>query len=422
MSSRPGYKITEIGEIPEEWEAVALGEHIEIRNSKAIAGVPRIAVIPMELIPTDGIYARFRLADARDVRSSVYCEPGDILLAKITPSVENGKQGIVPEVPSRVARATTEVYPIRCRPNLIRLFLFYLLKDTRFRNVLVNRMTGSTGRQRIPKEAVLDLTVPLPPLSEQGKIASILSTVDDAIQKTDEIIAKAQQLERGLMQQLLTKGIGHTKFKQTEIGEIPEEWGVLEVGKIADIRGGKRIPKGDRLVEFKTPHPYVRVIDFRDGSVDVASVKYMLPETYEKIKKYTISSEDIYISIAGTIGMVGSVPKELDGANLTENAAKLCGLRNVEKVFLVQALSSPSSQHQIRSLIGRATQQKLALFRIARVKISVPPLPEQGKIASILSAVDAKIENEKVRKQTLEKLKMGLMQVLLTGRVRVRLN
>ncbi|MDH7514186.1 MAG: restriction endonuclease subunit S, partial [Clostridiales bacterium] len=122
-----------------------------------------------------------------------------------------------------------------------------------------------------------------------------------------------------------------------------------------------------------------------------------------------------------TIGLSGLVPAELDGANLTENAAKLCNLRKITKEFLAYTLNSRIGKKQILALIGKAQQPKLALFRIKKIKIPIPPLPEQQKIAEILGSVDKRIEALKNRKEMLEKVKKGLMEDLLTGRKRVNL-
>ena len=411
-------------DIPEGWQLVRLGDKkiAEIRGNKTINGFDNIAFIPMDFIPDSGLFVKYDIRKLKDIKSFTYCESGDLLLAKITPSLENGKQGIVPDdIPNGFALATTEVFPIVCK-GIDKFFLFYILKFPKFRKILEYSMSGTTGRQRVPKKAVQNLLIPIPPLPEQRKIAEILSTVDNAIQKVSAAIARTERLKKGLMQRLLTKGIDHKRFKfSKELGcEIPEEWEVVRLGEVADIKGGKRLPKGHKLVDYKTPYPYIRVSDFENLSINTDNIKYLLSKTYKIIKNYTISSEDVYISIAGTIGLVGLIPKELDGANLTENAAKLTNLKRVKKEFLAYILSFNSVQEQINRLRGKGTQPKLALFRIKTIKIPLPPLHEQQKIAEILSTVDKKLELEKERKEKLERIKNGLMNDLLTGRRRVK--
>jgi len=205
-----------------------------------------------------------------------------------------------------------------------------------------------------------------------------------------------------------------TTFKETKIGRIPEEWGYDILGNVAKVKGGKRLPKGDQFAGTRTPYPYIRVVDFRNMSVATGELKYLTGKTQKSIARYTVSSSDVYISIAGTIGFVGIVPDELDGANLTENAAKLCNLKKVDKVFLAYFLSSPNAQKQIGSFVGISTQPKLALNRIEKIQLPIPDLDEQRKIAQILSTVDETIEKTDAIIRETQQLKKGLMQKLFT--------
>lgn len=112
-------------------------------------------------------------------------------------------------------------------------------------------------------------------------------------------------------------------FKVTELGPLPHDWCATRLGEVVDIKGGKRLPRGRPFADRATPFPYLRVTDFRGRSVDKANLKFLTATDHQLLKRYTISCDDVYISIAGTIGLVGTVPPELDGAHLTENAAKL---------------------------------------------------------------------------------------------------
>ena len=196
--------------------------------------------------------------------------------------------------------------------------------------------------------------------------------------------------------------------------EIPEEWEVRKVKEIARVKGGKRLPKGESFSKTKTKHPYLRVIDFRNNNIDDKNLEYISDEIFKKIKNYAISSNDVYLSIAGTIGLTGLIPDHLDGSNLTENAAKITNLKNITKKSLSIILNSKIVQDQIRSHLGTTTQPKLALFRIEKLSLPLPPIHEQQRIASILSGVDAMIESTQQVVNKAERLKNGLMQKLLT--------
>lgn len=170
-------------------------------------------------------------------------------------------------------------------------------------------------------------------------------------------------------------------------------WEVKKLGEVCEVKGGKRLPKGCHLINIPTNHPYIRVADFKDnGSVNIDSVLYISDGVYDKIRQYTISSNDLYISIAGTIGKSGIIPKSLDGANLTENACKLVFKKNVFNRYIYYGTLSTEFKQQIKSLTKTTTQPKLALSRLTLVELPIPSLSEQERIVRILDSAFAKIE------------------------------
>lgn len=205
---------------------------------------------------------------------------------------------------------------------------------------------------------------------------------------------------------------------------IPENWCWVTIGAIASVKGGKRIPKGNKLVEYKTEHPYIRVTDFDNRSIAMEQVKYIDEETFKLIRNYTISTQDVYISIAGTIGKVGIIPDDLDGANLTENAAKITNMRGIEKNFLLWLLESEIAQSQMRDSTISTTQPKLALFRIENVKFPLTPLAEQHRIVSRIESLFAKLDEAKEKAQAVvdgfELRKSAILHKAFTGELTER--
>jgi type I restriction enzyme S subunit len=198
------YKNTPIGPIPKTWQVEKLENMAKIRSNKSITKFEQIAFIPMELVPDSRIYAKYEIRRKEDVKSFTYCEAGDLLLAKITPSLENGKQGIVPcDIPNGIALATTEVFPIRCE-GIYTLFLFYVLKEATFRNKIISSMIGSTGRQRASKESVERLEIPIPPIDEQRRIVSIFSAIDKKLELERGEKIQLEKIKLGLIDLLLT--------------------------------------------------------------------------------------------------------------------------------------------------------------------------------------------------------------------------
>ncbi|CDB74853.1 restriction endonuclease subunit S [Clostridium sp. CAG:265] len=420
---RDKYKMTELGEIPSEWHIEVLGE---CSNVTKLAGFEFTEYI--EYIDDGEIIAlralnlkngKLNLEDIKKIdkkvsesltRSKLYIN--DVLFSyvgtvgEVALIEENDKFHLAPNV----AKLTFN-------DSVVPKFALQYLMSSNMRNE-INRYVTTTSQPALSMENIRKLKIIVPKKEEQEKISFILSTVDEQIDNVDALIEKNKELKKGLMQTLFTKGIGHTKFKNTEIGEIPEEWDVKKIGDICEVKGGKRLPKGYQLEDEDNAFPYIRVADMYMGGIRQDDIKYVPKDIVDKIKNYKISKDDLFISVAGTLGIVGQVPYELDGANLTENADKLCNIQ-INKLYLMKVLQSNIVQSIIEAEQTKSAQPKLALTRIKEFLIPVPSDIEQVKIASILMEVDEKIGQYKNKKQKLEELKKGLMQQLLTGMIRV---
>ena len=389
--TKTGYKICEIGEIPEEWDLKPFGEILQIRKRKTSEKLEKLYTIPMDLIPENGTYCEYKAIESNEVIPPTYCEAGDILLPKITPSVENGKLGIVPNLPTGFALATSEVYPIVPGNTLTNLFTFYLLKMDLFRKPLINSMVGTTGRQRVPKDSLFNLMFPVPTITEQNKITDILSTADDAIHKVNEQIALTEQLKKGLMQKLLTRGIGHTRFKKTEIGEIPEEWNIMELKEFVKVEYGKANPRTEGKI------PLV-------GSSGI----------FGRVAKALIESPTIVIGRKGTAGAVW----DIESPSWPSDTSFYLIYKNDDVVqkYLYEFMSL----NKLSGDKAKTTLPSLQIKDLENFIVPIPPLPEQQKIAEILSAADSKLELLRRKNEKLKVLKKGLMNDLLTGKVRVK--
>ena len=172
--------------------------------------------------------------------------------------------------------------------------------------------------------------------------------------------------------------------------EVPQGWEWCRLGSIVSICGGKRIPVGKHLTTNNTGHKYIRVADMKNHSILQDDIHYIQDDVYQMIKKYTISKDDLYITVAGTIGSIGIVPEELDGANLTENADKIVFVL-LDKIWLLYALSSEIIQAQIRNVTTKVGQPKLAILRIQNILLPVPPSKEQTRIANKIVSLESPI-------------------------------
>ncbi|MEK5272492.1 restriction endonuclease subunit S [Aeribacillus sp. FSL K6-8394] len=308
-------------------------------------------------------------------------------------------------------------------------FLYYAISN---QIPYLQTLAGTTAVPIINKKTFSNVSIPVPPINEQRKIAAILSSVDEAIEKTEAIIEQTEKVKKGLMQQLLTKGIGHTKFKKTEIGEIPEEWEVKQLDSIFDFYGGMPFSRS-ALGEEGVFYLHYGDIHKTDKRVfNIYSDSKWLPRLdidKREIKEYSLLN-------TGDIVFV-------DASEDTEGIGKSVVIINDEKKLFVSGLhtiiakekkpildlgykqycfSNPFVRKQFVRIATGATVYGISKTNIKQIKIPVPPLEEQKKIGDILQSIETKIHREKEKLNPLIEIKQGLMQVLLTGKVRVKVD
>ena len=202
-------KQTEIGEIPESWETTRLAEAVTFTKKPRdlrYLEYNEIPFVPMELIPIAKLFSQEFILKTNDERKSgTYFEPGDILLPKITPSFENGKQCIIKKLPTPFGIATTEVIPIREVEGVSDIsYLFYYLLLPNIRTSLAGKMQGTTGRQRLSKDALVNLQIPLPPLPEQRAIATVFQAIDEKIAALEQEAQHLDELFHVMLEELMT--------------------------------------------------------------------------------------------------------------------------------------------------------------------------------------------------------------------------
>jgi type I restriction enzyme S subunit len=183
----------------------------------------------------------------------------------------------------------------------------------------------------------------------------------------------------------------------------------VRIGDIAVVKGGKRLPKGHSFLYETTQHPYIQGQDIRHGRIKISKPVFISEETHTKIARYIVRAGDLCVTIVGNIGDVGMVPPSLDGANLTENAAKLAELsHHFDATFVMYALLDTDAQLQMKNYAAGAAQPKLGFYKLEAIEIPQAPLPTQRKIAGVLSAYDDLIENNTRRIAILEEMAQAI--------------
>lgn len=372
-------------QLPAGWKWQPLEKVAQIGTDRGFTPKPdhdgNVPFVGMTDIDQDtGQKSTYELRRFEDVKKGyTKFQRNAVLFAKITPCTENNKTALIDNVDG--GYATTEVYPIHALSNLDAKFLMHFFRAPSVRRFLIDNMEGATGRQRVPLKAVKQVYIPVCDLSEQQRIAEkldvLLARIDAAIEHLQDSVA----LKNNLLQSAL----------DGQFAAISER---MTVDSLADVRGGKRLPKGDKLIDEVTPYPYIRVADFTaKGTIDLSGIKYITQKTHEQIKRYIISKNDLYISIAGTIGKTGFVPPELDGANLTENAAKLVikDQRQLDLSYLYLFTLTSDFSAQAGLATKTVAQPKLALTRLGKIEIPICALKEQKEIVATIEALKCRI-------------------------------
>jgi len=284
-------------------------------------------------------------------------------------------------------------------------------------------VTGSTNQVELSKRLLENLKISIPPIKEQNKITSILSTVGNLIENTENLIKAYSLLKKGLIQTLLTKGIGHTKFKKTEIGEIPEEWEINNLNEIIKtIESGGR-PTGGATETSGTIPSFGGENILKDGEIDYISVRKISLDYFNNMGKGKLKDKDILINKDGAnTGKVSIYSnKYYREASINEHIFLIRVFnKTIIPEFLFYYLYSANGQYYLKLKITGSAQPGINKTFINNFPVPIPPVQEQKFICNILLNLDEQILILKNKKDTLELLKKGLMQQLLTGKIRVK--
>jgi type I restriction enzyme S subunit len=304
----------------------------------------------------------------------------------------------------------------------------YLISD--FFNTQKDILAEGTTQEAISNDDFNRIFIIFPENKlEQRKIAEILETVDNAIEKTEKIIEKYKRIKQGFLQDLLTKGIDENgnirsekthKFKDSPIGRIPEEWEVVKLGEVSFITSSKRIYYDEYLTEGVPFFRSKEIIELFNGTFSGATLYISYDKFKNIMNKFGVpEAGDILITAVGTLGVVYLVKKEDLPFYFKDGNLLWLKLREkLNKVYFVKCFNLWYRIQEDDLIIG-TSQPALTIEKLKKMLLPLPSLPEQQRIAEILSQIDQTIEKEEQYKEKLERLKQGLMQDLLTGKVRV---
>lgn len=393
---KKGYKDSPLGSIPIDWEVVKLGEIVVFSNGKGhekfIDEKGKYVVVNSKFISTEGRIRKFSNKNLCPLKA------GDITM--VMSDVPNGKAlgkcFLVDQ--NHKYSLNQRICSIKGLDCIQTKFLYYILN----RNKYYLAFDNGVGQTNLRKEEVICCPVPLPPLAEQKRIAEVLTTVDDKIDNIGKQIDQFTELKKGLMQQLLTKGIDHTEFKDSPLGSIPKDWEVVKLGDVVNNYDNKRIPlKSEDRNKRKGNYPYYGaqgIIDYIDDYIFEGQY-LLIAEDGENVKS---RKNDIALLANGKFWV-------------NNHAHVINNMKTSSLIFLKYFIN----QMDIKPFVTGLAQPKLNKDSLNKLMILLPPLAEQQKIAEILGSVDRKIDILESKREKVVDQKKGLMQKLLTGEKRL---
>lgn len=285
------------------------------------------------------------------------------------------------------------------------IFLFQYIRSHEFRQQMLNYAHGST-QPTVPMTTIRALTVPIYGIKTERKIANILDSIDKKIEKNTEINENLLQQAIALFGEALNRSVNLS---------------YAELGALADVKGGKRLPKGVNLITTRNTHPYIRVRDLNNvvfASLS-ADYEYVDDETQKSIARYIVSAGDVLISIVGTIGLTAIVDKSLDQANLTENCVKISNLKGISPEYLLLYLRSPDGIEKIKKGTVGAVQLKLPIKNIQAIQTPLLSKEELDSLDNVLKSIFEQISLNVTESKSLAEVRDALLPRLMSGEMDV---
>lgn len=401
-------------ELPEDWKVVPIQNIVEFQRGTEPGSKSYndrgIGIRFLRVSDISGMRNEFIYTTASNVR---ICSPNDILISF------DGSPGIVKRGFS--GAYSSGIRRVNLRSDNTNLdFIFYVLQANFVQEIIRKYSSGITIKHA--SKSIPHIQIPLPPLSEQKKIAYVLSTVQEAKEKTENHIKALKEFKKSMMKHLFSYGpvsitdTDKTELKDTEIGKIPKHW---EVGRIEDY-------------VLRTEQKDMRKLNIEFKYIDVSSVnkEFLKIQNYSILKgknspsraRKILKHKDIIIAtVRPTLKRIARIDKDFDGQVCS---TAFCVLRvNESKVyhnFLFYVLQRDEFIYELQKIQKGANYPSVTDSEVKKQKIPLPPLPEQEQIASILSAIDERIEAEEKKKKALDEVFKSLLKDLMTARIRVK--
>jgi len=406
-----------MNEIPRGWIQKQLGEIAHTQLGKMLNKSKQNDSRKVPYLRTDNVHwGRIDLNLVKemeitpDERDRFIARPGDLLICEGGASGRTAIWNHDYEIGIQ-----NHLHRVRTRGEVSNKYLMYYM-EWLVKNGLINHLIKGVTISHLSQSSLRSIGICYPRINEQNEIVEILEDhllrLDAALTDVMQAKLKTAQFRRALLQSIF-----EGKYSATS-----DTWEYRAIGDFAEVKGGKRLPKGTKWSDEPTRHPYIRATDIKFGQIKAEDLVHVPDSAWKSISRYVVEENDVVITIAGTIGDIAAVPKSLAGANLTENAAKLVFDHDyVMPSYLSMYLQSPSVQQEFKELSRATTQAKLALYRIATVEIPIPTLHEQQKIMELveekLTYLTSSLNQISAIELHASSLRRSLLQAAFTGQL-----
>jgi restriction endonuclease S subunit len=433
MEMKPGYKHTQVGVIPTEWDVLKLSQVADLQVGFAFRSAWFRELSGTRLLRGENV--GYGVADWSDTRTleakmaetfrAYMLKPGDIVIGMDRTFTKSGMKIAAlrdDDCPCLLVQRVGRFISKRCDQR----FLWFVLSSE---TVQSNLRLAQKGMD-IPHLSRAEILHPLaafPPLPEQKAIAAVLSDVDALLGALDGLIAKKRDLKKAAMQQLLTGQTRLPGFRGNlpkrmvaDVGEVPADWRVLEIGSVASVKTG---PFGSSLHEqdyVSTGTPIVTVEHLGERGIQHFDLPMVSDADRRRLSAYSLLPGDIVFSRVGSVDRNALVSDAESGWLFSGRLLRVRAFdRNVDTRFLSHHFHSEPFKQRVRSVAVGQTMPSLNTRILKGVLVVLPPLREQSAIADILSDMDAEITALEQRKEKTRLLKQAMMQGLLMGRTRL---
>ncbi len=449
-------------ELPEGWISIKIPEICEINPKKpsrdSIPSDTPVTFIPMPAVDADmGAITEPERRKFGEVRNGfTFFQDGDVIFAKITPCMENGKAAIARNLINGLGFGSTEFFTLRSNGTVVPEYIYHFIRQESFRKAAEENMTGSVGQKRVPKHFIENSIIPLPPLAEQRRIVAaveqLLARVNASRERLDRVPGLLKAFRQAVLAAAcsgrLTEGwreehgdnsrlIGSPVIQDVSVKKranernyieadieypiLPISWKWLPIGEFKIFIGSGITPRGGKnAYQRKDGVPFIRSQNVYPDGLRFDDIAFISEELHNTMLRTHTKPNDVLLNITGaSIGRSTFIPPEIPIANVNQH---VCIIRTDGSIFpkyLSIFLNSQIGQDQIYKLQGGQTREGLNYHQVRSIKVSIPPLPEQHEIIrrveSLFALADRIEQRVAISKERADRLTQAILSKAFRG-------